>query len=169
MEVTKSQKSIIWIFVLVVILILLVIIFKKYISNEDKLSNKIMWYIDNNCYNSNTCILSMKEITDFEWDKMLMYQVGSSNTEISDLLGVEFKDSIDLSSGIIFIVNNKIVYEEHIFYHPEKPYKLLLYVGRMYGQPKYGVYTPNNAVFDGSRTEINGNFYYKIAPSVLDK
>jgi hypothetical protein len=46
---------------------------------------------------------------------MLIYQVGSSTTAISEALGVEFKDSVDLMSGIVFVNKNKIVYKESFF------------------------------------------------------
>jgi hypothetical protein len=157
------KQIIIGFFVLTSLILILVFVIDNP-TNEIKLSDKITEYIDNNCGESNACKLTMSDITNFKWDKMLLYQVGSSNTEISQLIGVEFNDSLDLSSGMIFVHNNKIVYKEQIIYNPDKPYKLLLFIGALYGQPEYGIFTPDNATFEGTRMEENGKTYYKINP-----
>ena len=146
-------------------LVLLGVLFYILLSDRNNnLSDKIINYIDYNADESNICTLDMNEITDFKWDKMLFFGVGSNNTEISNALGVEYKDSTDLVSGIVFVYNNKIVYKESIPYNPDHPSKLLLYVGNMFGEPSYRVFTPNDAIFKGSRREKKGEFYYKIEP-----
>jgi hypothetical protein len=157
-------KKIIICFFAFVSFILIPILFIYTPKNESKLSDKIIEYIDKNCDENNTCKISISDITNFKWDKMLMYQVGSSNTEISKLIGTEFKDDLDLTSGLIFVYNNKIVYKEQIPYNPDKPNKLLLYIGILYGQPEYGTFTPSNAILEGTRREENGKIYYAIAP-----
>lgn len=152
------------IFVFAILSIVVILLYINIFINKNSLSKKIEKYIENNSDENSECKFNMSEITDFKWDKMLIYQVGSSNKEISDLLGVHFNDSVDLASGIIFICNNKIVYKEQLYYNPERPYRLLLFIGTMYGQPDYGIYTPSNALFEGSRRESDGKMYYKIAP-----
>lgn len=70
-------------------------------TNEKKLNNRLIELINNNYNKNNKYKFSMNEVTDFKWNKMLIYQVGSSNKEISELLGVNFNDSIDLASCIL--------------------------------------------------------------------
>lgn len=162
MSKIKLRYLIVFVFTILVIaftLLCINVFFSKY-----SLSIKIEKYINSNSDKNNDYKFYMSEITDFKWDKMLIYQVGSSNKEISDLLGVPFNDSLDLASGIIFVYKNKIIYKEQQYYNPDKPYKLLFYIGEMYGQPKYGIYTPNDALFEGNRREIDGKIYYKIVP-----
>lgn len=148
-----------------VLAIAIILLFINNINNKNEISNKIIEYINNNRDENNTCRFSMSDVTDFKWDKMLIYQVGSSNKEISNLLGVPFNDSLDLASGIIFVYNNKIVYKEQLFYNPDRPNKLLLYIGTLYDQPEYGVFTPNNALFEGIREESDENISYQIIPA----
>jgi hypothetical protein len=54
----------------------------------------------------------MDEITDFAWDRMLLYQVMSSESEISTVLGVDFRGIVDMSSGMVFVKDNEIVYQK---------------------------------------------------------
>ncbi|TCK93205.1 hypothetical protein EDC19_1395 [Natranaerovirga hydrolytica] len=128
------------------------------------ISNQIINYIDENGMDNNSCIFSMNDITRFEWDRMLIYQVGSSNIEISDALNVEYKDSVDLVSGIIFVKDSNIVYQEKIPYNPEKPDKLSLYVGSIFGEDNYATFTPSNAFFKGVKSVGTENVYYQIRP-----
>ena len=151
-------------YALLIALVLMVVIIIVALSNRSSLSNKIIKFIDNNCDKNNACFIKMLEITDFEWDKMLIYQVGSSTTEISEALGVEFKDSVDLMSGMVFVKENKIVYNQSIPYNPERPSKLLLHVGGIFREDNNKVFTPNDAIFKGSRIEKEGQLFYKIEP-----
>lgn len=155
--------------ILLISVVLLVILFFVVLSNKNHLSDRIIKFIDNNYDENNICILRMKEITDFKWDKMLIYQVGSSETAISEALGVEYKDSVDLMSGIVFVYENKIIYKQSIPYNPDHPSELLLFVGDIFREPNYRVFTPDDASFEGSRWEKNGQFYYKIVPITLKK
>ena len=148
--------------ILLIVLVLSVVIIIAVLPNGSSLSNRIVKFIDNNCDDNNVCIINMVEITDFKWDKMLIYQVGSSTTAISEALGVEFKDSVDLMSGIIFVNKNEIAYKESIPYNPECPSELLLHVGAIFGEDNNKVFTPNDAIFKGSRREKDGKFFYKI-------
>jgi len=157
----------------ILIITLIVLVGMVYISSlldkdGNDLSNKIIRYIDNNTGESNSLIFNMNEITDFNWDKLLIYGVGSSSSEISNALGIEYNESTDLVSGMVFVYDDKIVYKEQIPYNPEKPEKLLLYVGMMYGQPNYRFFTSDNAIFEGSRRESKGKYFYEIAPFEVD-
>ena len=156
-------------YLLLSVLALLIVILIFAFSNRSNLSNKIIKFIDNNCDVNNICILKIAEVTDFSWDKMLVYQVGSSNLEISEALGVEYKNLVDLMSGIVFVYQNKIVYKESIPYNPERPSKLLIYVGGIFGEPNNRVFTPHDAIFEASRREKDGQFYYKIAPQTINQ
>ena len=151
-------------FIIFPVVAIFIILLIKLSLGGNSVSNQVTKYIDNNVNNDDYCTLSMKDITKFKWDKMLIYQVGSSKKAISDALGIEFKDSVDLMSGMIFIYNNKIVYQESIPYDPEKPSKLLIHVGELFGEPNNLVLTPDNAVFKGNRFEKGNKSYYEIVP-----
>src|SRR5262249_47473911 len=93
-------------------------------------------------------------------NKMLLYQMGSSTKEISTSLGVEFKGSTDLVGGIIFTLDDQIVYQEEIPYDPEHPNKLEFVFAN--SQTKFSKFTPDSAIFYGEKEEIDGKLYYLI-------
>lgn len=147
------------------ILFILLIIFLLLIGCQAKntnMSEKIIKTIDNKCDQGDTFMISMKDITDFEWDKMVIFEVGSSNFEVSKALGIEYKESTDLMSGMVFVCNNKIVHEERVPYNPDRPEKLRYIVEHKPKEPNCTSFTPNDAVLKGSREKIDGVFYYKI-------
>jgi hypothetical protein len=103
-----------------IIFILAVITIGLFNVNQRKKTNigeKIINIIDNKCGQNNSCNFMMNEITNFKWDKMLIYDLGSSNFEISKALGVEYKDSVDLASGLVFVYDNKIIFKEKALYY----------------------------------------------------
>ena len=60
------------------------------------LIDQLIKTIDSKCKLSNNCNISLQEITTFKWDKVAIFQVGSSNMEISKALGVKYKGPTDL-------------------------------------------------------------------------
>lgn len=153
--------------IIVIIVIIVLVMLRKSLSSNNKLSDIIMEYVDNNADKNNNSILSMKNITDFKWDKMLIFMEGSTNSEISEILGVEFNDCIDLSWGMIFMYKNKIIYKESIFRDPDHSEHKLLYLNC--GQPKFIEYTPDDCIFEVNKKIISDNYYYYIiAPTNIN-
>ena len=56
--------------------------------------------------------LSLTDITDFDWDSCIVYTAGTTSNDIRTAYGVEYDTVLDINSGIVFIKNNKAVYEE---------------------------------------------------------
>lgn len=131
-------------------------------AKETYLTQNIIKSIDNGCGKNNTCQIRMKDITDFKWDKMVVFQVGSSDVEVSKALGVEYKNSTDLISGLVFAYQGKIVHEERVPYDPEKPSKLNYIVKKQFEKPNSASFTPQNAIFRGTKETIDGVSYYSI-------
>lgn len=100
---------------------------------------------------------------------MVVFDVGSVNSDISKELDIEYKDSVDLISGIVFVYKKKIVYSEKFPYYPENPNKLWFYIENKFGEPNIWYFTPDNAVLEGSKSETNGKYYYEIKPLQLTK
>lgn len=160
------KKKYLLIFVAILLVVVSTFIVAKIISEKGKLSNRICETIDDKCDDNNECVIKMDEITDFSWDKMLLYQVGSSESEISKALGIEFKDSVDISSGIVFVKDDEIVYHESFFLDPDHLPKLQIIVGLIDGEgEKYPVFSPDDAIFVGRRWESDGKYCYLIEPN----
>lgn len=130
-------------------------------NGDHEVSDEVVKAINNNTGGRSSCKIVMKNFTDFKWDKMVIYNLGSSEIEVSKALGFEFTGSTDLMSGIIFAYKKKIVYEEKIPYYPEKPSQIEYLLN---DKPKCRTYTPKTAVFNGSKENIDGKYYYTVVP-----
>lgn len=125
------------------------------------LSYKIIQTIDKKCGPNNTCTFSLKEITDFSWDRMVYYDAGSAN-EITRALRIEYPEVDDLSTGLIFVYHKKIVYREELPHDFENQSKLSFILGKRDRSPECFAYTPNDAIFKGVKERIDGEMYYSI-------
>lgn len=151
-------------FIIFIVLILILILVYRSLRNDYKLSDKIVKVIESNTDNSNVSLIRVKDITDFEWDKMVIFDLGTSNAEISEALGFKYKDTIDLMSGMIFVLKNKIVYQERIPYNPERQSKLNIIVNQDPKNTSCRTLLPEYAILEGLKEEIDGKFYYEIIP-----
>lgn len=150
--------------IMIAIIVILITLICMLFLNKQKLSDNISDFINTNCDENNVCTFNMNEITDFKWDKMLMYQVGSSSYKIGKALDIDFKESVDVSSGIIFVYENKIVYNEQITFDPDRPSKLFFYPGPVIGENEYRVFTINDSIFEGRRKTDGKNICFTIIP-----
>jgi len=154
----------------VIALILSFLLFATFVgcqSNVGKLGKSLIKVIENNYSTGNKNNIIIKDITDFVWDKMVIYEYGSPKAEISALLGIEFDGDIDETSGIIFVNETKIVYMEKIYnYRPdERPKKFTYILANTYNSPGHPrLFTPDDAIFIGNRFESGGAFCYYIIP-----
>jgi hypothetical protein len=60
-----------------------------------KFSEKLMKTIDDNCELNESCNILVKDITSFNWDRMVIFGVGCDEDDISEALGVEYKWVLD--------------------------------------------------------------------------
>jgi hypothetical protein len=150
--------------VILALVVITLVVFNENQHKSTNMSKEITNLIDNKSGQSNSCTFMMNEITSFKWDKMLIYDLGSSNSEISKTLGVDYKDSVDLVSGLVFVYDNKVVFKEKSLYYPEHPNKLKYSVGNNPGESSCRLFTQKNAIFKGSKEKIDGVYYYEIKP-----
>jgi hypothetical protein len=127
-----------------------------------KIKNKIISTIDMKCQNTNECTISIKKITDFDWDRLVLFNEGASRQEINSVLGFEYRGDTDLKILTFFLYKGKIVYHEEEDYDPEKPSKLFV----QYPNPKlhHMKFSADKAIFKAKKEKIDGEYYYTITP-----
>lgn len=93
---------------------LLVIISLFLFSCEPNIHDKIYSKIENNCKGLDTCIIDISDVIDFKWDKMYIFGEWCSPGEINRITGLKYSGKMvnDGFCRILFIYENKIVYEE---------------------------------------------------------
>jgi hypothetical protein len=131
-------------------------------QKESSLSDQIIQTIDRKSNGNGVSDISLREITDFKWDKVVIFQVGSSDEEISNALGVKYEGPTDLMTGLIFVFDHKIVHEELIPYQTEQPANLQIFIEKKAKDPNCLAFTLENAVLKGSKEELDGVTYYSI-------
>ena len=134
-------------------------------SVSKKVRNNIISEIESQCPSDDgTCEINLKELTDFEWDKIILYQISTSKHSIENALGFEFKETKDFDSGIIFVKNNKIICNIKIFEHPDNLYIPLRFV--IEDEDKFfdcAVLYYDNAILKAEKQTIDGHKCYIVS------
>ncbi|MNV56000.1 hypothetical protein D3C71_1482660 [compost metagenome] len=65
-------------------------------------------------------------------------------------------------SGLVFVLDHKIVHEELIPYQTEHPTNLQIFIEKKATDPNCVAFTLENAVLKGSKEELDGVTYYSI-------
>ncbi len=116
------NKRIIIILIIICISILSLIII---LTKNIKVSEKIIDYC--NRQEKNNFEIKISDYTNFDWDNLIIYKNPTSKQELFEFTGIDYKNELDLQSGMIFIKDNKITYEEHFKTDFKSPYKFIIY------------------------------------------
>ena len=92
-------------------IIISAVIISKYIRDSNLVYKKII-KLNNDMKVNEIREINLHDYTSFEWDTVLIYNSLMGNSEISDYLGYNYDKYYDISSGWMFLKDNKIVYEE---------------------------------------------------------
>jgi hypothetical protein len=123
---------------------------------EQKIGDRI-----NACKPTEVCIIKIKELTDFQWDKMYVFTSGARNEHIDKALGMKYPNSVEFTRLMVFTKDGKIVHREE---EPTSVENIVngeisfkgSYVDRYY------LYTPDTASFRAKKTEFKEGSYYKL-------
>lgn len=124
---------------------------------EGALSGNLMRLIDN-C-SGGSCKVSLVAATDFEWDRVAVFEVGTTPAQLSEALGAEYTGETDLTSGVVFSKAGAVVREETSVIDPERPAKLRYNVE---GATHAKAYPRAEASFDASKKIVDGVAYYTL-------
>ena len=109
-----------------------------------------------------TCIISMKDFTSFDWDKMYVFCNYTGVDEVKRILKTNYSfDDWDEIEPIIFTKSHKIVYYEDLFVNPEKadPINFISVKGK-----DVMVFTKSTAIFKVKKLEDSDWIYYDLTP-----
>lgn len=133
-------------------------------NHKNVLQFDIKVYLDNH-YKEKETIIRIAEFTDFEWDYFLVFQYPVSASEIEKAIGVKYDGSLDLTAGMIFVQNGKIVYNE-IFedvYSGLAPFQIYPYED-INAELHYNVFTPKKASFRCEKVISEESHGYRLYP-----
>jgi len=92
-------------------------------SNEP-IAKKISEYVRNNCLESKTCQIKLKETMDFSWDKLYVFDMSVEQQVLSSIIGEDFSSSSPYySNKMFFTKGNKVVdFEQHLIPEVDNPF-----------------------------------------------
>ena len=114
-----------------------------------------------NCAPSTPCIVRIRELTDFQWDQMHVFDYGASLDEIQKTLGTDYSDFVEFRRRMVFLQDGRIVHREDEPTDIERPVNGEVSFAEL-AQPLHASYTPETAVFRAEKKTVNGGVYYSL-------
>lgn len=153
----KKMKIVFLVFFFVLIIIILFLPFKQ------KVSDKIVKYY--NKIQDETFEVKLSDFTNFDWDSVIIYANPTTNKDLKEYADLDYKKGLDLKSGMIFIRDNKIVYEEVFKSNYEEPdkFRIIPYQDVNYNI-KVNKFKKEEAIFVGEKINFNGENRYILKP-----
>ena len=130
-------------------------------SIKEKIADKI----ESKCRGIDSCTttINIQEVTDFKWDRLYLFTIGASLEDVNKALGFDYPYFEDIASRVVFTLGNKIVYHEDEFPNPKtKPTAGVIF--RYIDNDIMHSYNFGNAVFNVTKTVVNGYKYYELTP-----
>lgn len=158
----KKKVTLISIILLITVCLMTVgtiIVFNK----NKKVTDKIIKYC--NIIEDSQFEIKLSDFTDFEWDNVIIYKVPATNKEIEEITGIHYDKTIDLQSGMIFIRDGNVVYEEVFKTDFETPYNFVIFPYEdINSKMNINQFEKDNAIFYGEKIKHNNENRYALTP-----
>lgn len=155
-----TKKIIIISIIICISIITLVII----LSDNTKVSEKVIDFC--NKQEKNNFEIKISDYTNFDWDSLIIYKTPTSKQELFEYVGIDYKNELDLQSGMIFVKDKKIVYEEYFETDFESPYKFIIYPYEdINSNNKIQKFSIDKAIFKVERINYKNENRYILKPT----
>ena len=116
----------------------------------------------NGCNAQAPCIIKIKDVTDFQWDQMHVFEYNATRDEIQKSLGTDFPDYTEFTRRIVFLNDRTIIYREDEPTDIERAVNGQVSFGpESYTHP-HSSYTPETALFRAEKKTFGGGVYYVL-------
>ena len=109
------KKLFFYLVLTIIILCLLIIGFKIHYQREIKKYHNCL----KACVGKESFFLT--DVTDFEWDRAVAFEFPADLKDLEEASGIKIDFEYDVSGGIIFVDNGKIVFKDISEINPENP------------------------------------------------
>lgn len=166
----KFDRTILIVTILIVTLCLGAVLLFFIIAGRSRIiQNRVKKIMKN--YNVDTeVVIDMSDLTDFEWEQCIVYSAGTQTKDIQDVFHVNYNTYLDIDSGIIFVSNNEVVYEESIgdavYFDTIAPFVIFPTGRNDDSRIKYAGFERDEAKFICIKKDYNGkgHYYYRLYP-----
>ena len=135
---------------------------------EQTVENKIVAHIENNCKQL-PCVVRIREITDFDWDKTYVFDEGADIGEIEKVVGTYIPERTRVTRKLVFTKDGKVVH------YDELPTNIERIVDNQVGFDNAGnyshkTYLVEDAVFEAQKyLQSDGTYYHLKQKDVSEK
>jgi len=117
------------------------------------------------CQPNTSCIVKIKELTSFQWDKMFVFSYGASPEYIEKALGLPLPEYVEFQRRFVFLKDGRIVYREDEPTDIEGVVDGQVSFAGMYTEPSYLSFTPETATFSAAKREYSKKVVYVLTPT----
>lgn len=76
------------------------------------IEGKLVTQIKTTCGESTGCTIRLKDVTDFDWDRVYVFNHANTKDQIEKVIGAPFPRYEEFRRSIIFLKGGKVVYSE---------------------------------------------------------
>ena len=133
------------------------------IQNNNYITNEKLDYLYKE---KNNFEIKISDYTNFDWESLIIYKTPTSKQELFEYVGIDYKNELDLQSGMIFVKDKKIVYEEYFETDFESPYKFIIYPYEdINSNNKIQKFSTDEAIFKVERINYKNENRYILKPT----
>ena len=130
------------------------------------LQDDIKSYLDDSYSDDKDVIINLSDFTNFDWDTVFIFQYPVSYQDIENAIGVKYEGSLDLTSGMIFVLDGQIVYDEILKNDYTNLAPLLIYpYDDINADLNYNTFTSETASFKCEKVNSKEMYGYRLYPT----
>ena len=126
-----------------------------------RLEQKIAERVEGICNPAAACVVRIKDLTDFEWDKMYAFEYGAGLYDIEQAIGTSHPGFDQFKRRMVFLKDGRIVYREDQATNIERILDGQVVFDIPDGEV-YRVYGPDT-VFLATREKVDYGIYYELS------
>ena len=145
---------------LLVVILILVIFESCGVKTVDPFSieGKLVTRINATCGQSSNCTIRLRDVTDFDWDRVYVFNYAARQSEIEKVIGAPFPLYEEFKRSMIFLNDGTVVYSEVEATDIERPINNQV-VFDITVKGAYKSYS-SESQFEVKRKHFQGNTYY---------
>lgn len=128
--------------------------------NSSSVEGKLVTRINSTCQSSSVCTIRVKDVTNFDWDKMYVFKHTATSDQMNKAVGLPLPPYEEFERKIIFVNVGKVVYSEADPTDVEKPIDQEV----MFDIPDDAQYKSygRDSVFKVTRKSFSNGVYYEL-------
>ncbi len=83
-------------------------------NRKNTIENKIGHWVNNNCQSNKACTVNIADLTEFDWDKMLVFEYGFTKKQVEEIIDTSLENHLEQSRKIVFLKDGEVVHHEQL-------------------------------------------------------